>query len=96
MGYTPSTARDLAMLALQHIAADDEQVAALLAATGLRAQDLRQAVAEPGFALSLLDFLLEDDRRVLDFAETARIRPEEVMAARTVLAGPGSYGWEAD
>lgn len=96
MSYTPQAARDLALRALPHIAADDELVEALLAMTGLRPQDLRQAVSDPGFALSLLDFLLEDDQRVLRFAQAAGIRPEEVMSARIALAGPGSHGWEAD
>ncbi|SEN94577.1 Protein of unknown function [Paracoccus alcaliphilus] len=94
MSYAGAEA--LTVQALQFIASDQELVEALLAMTGLRALDLRQAAADPGFGVSLLDFLLEDDQRVLRFARSAGIAPQEVMTARTALAGPGSYGWTAD
>ena len=89
-------AETLIVQALQFIAADQELTDAFLAMSGLRAQDLRQAAADPGFGVSLLDFLLEDDERVLRFARLAGIAPQEVMSARTVLAGPGSFGWAVD
>lgn len=96
MGWTQETARDLAVEALGFIAADAEMTQDLLAGAGLQADDLRRLAASPDLGQFVLDFILEDDRRVMDFAAAAGIRPEAVMAARTVLAGPGSAGWAAD
>lgn len=94
--YSPQAAQDLALQAFQYLADDGELVEALLNATGLQPADLRQALSTPEFALSLLDFLLEDDQRVLGLADALNIPPTEVMAARIALAGPGHYGWNAD
>ncbi|RMC37867.1 DUF3572 domain-containing protein [Paracoccus alkanivorans] len=96
MSYSVAGARELAVRALVHIADRPELASALLAGSGLKPEALRQAAESPDFCLHILDFLLEDDSRVLDFAQALAIRPEEVMAARTALGGPGSYGWEPD
>lgn len=94
--YSSQAAHDLALQAFQYLAGDDELVQALLASTGLQPADLRQALSTPEFSLSLLDFLLEDDQRVLGLADALNISPQEVMGARIALAGPGHYGWSVD
>lgn len=94
MSYSPQAARDLALQVLEFMGQNTDLSAAFLAGSGLRAQDLRAAASDSGFALSLLDFLCEDDSRVLAFAQFAAIAPDRVMAARMVLAGPGSHGWD--
>ena len=43
--------------------------------------------AQPEFPVFVLDFLLEQDQRVLDFAQAAGLRPERVQMARAVLGG---------
>ena len=65
-----------------------------LGATGLQPQDLRQAAGNPDIALHVLDYLLEDDQRVLEAAADLQVVPGDLLQARTALAGPGSYGWE--
>lgn len=96
MSYSAAAAQELAVKALIHIADHPDLASALLASSGLRPEALRQAAQDPDFCTHVLDFLLEDDRRVLDFARSMSIRPEEVLTARTALGGPGSFGWEAD
>lgn len=96
MAFSKAAAQELAVEALLYLADRPELTEALLASTGLQAQDLRRAAAEPEFCLHVLDFLVEDDALVIEFAEAANIRPEQVMTARTALAGPGSYGWEPE
>lgn len=96
MSYDRRAAEDLAMRALSHIAERPDLVTALFASSGLSAEMLRKAAESPDFHAHLLEFLLEDDRRVIDFAQAEGIRPEDVLTARTALAGPGSFGWEAD
>lgn len=88
---TPHAARNLSDNALHFIASDPELTAAMLAASGSDAGCLRQMAARPEFATFLLDFLLEEDARVLAFASAAGVRPEDVMAARHALSGPEDW-----
>lgn len=96
MSYSVRAAEELALKALSHIAEQPELISALFASSGLDSETLREAAKSPDFHAHLLDFLLEDDRRVLDFAQAIGIRPEDVLTARTVIGGPGSFGWEPD
>lgn len=96
MSYSRQPAEDLAMTVLLHVLQNPDLAERLLAESGLQAEALRGAAGDPEFRVSVLEFLLADDARVVDFSRASGIRPEEVLAARTALAGPGSFGWEAD
>ena len=65
---TGHEARDIADAGFSHIAADAELIEALLAQSGSDVAGLRAMAARPEFAVFVLDFLLEQDQRVLDFA----------------------------
>ncbi|WJS85570.1 DUF3572 domain-containing protein [Paracoccus sp. TOH] len=84
---TPREARDIADSGFAHIAAEPDLVAALLAQSGSDVAGLRAMAVRPEFALFVLDFLLEQDQRVLDFVQAAGLRPERVQMARAVLGG---------
>lgn len=96
MAYSGAGAKELATQALLFLSERPDMISGFLGSSGMRPEDLRQSVGSASFCISVLDFLLEDDRRVLDFAQNNGIRPEEVLTARTALAGPGSFGWEAE
>ncbi|TGN52943.1 DUF3572 family protein [Paracoccus liaowanqingii] len=96
MAFSQEQARDLAMQTLILLVDRPEDLTQFMEASGLRPADLRDMAARPDIALYLLDFLVEDDARILSFAEALDLRPQDIMTARTALAGPGSYGWEAD
>ena len=82
-----SEARDIADQGFQHIAGDAELVSGLLAQSGTDVAGLRAMAGRPEFAQFVLDFLLEQDQRVLDFAASAGIQPQRVVMARAVLGG---------
>ena len=84
---TGHEARDIADAGFSHIAADAELIEALLAQSGSDVAGLRAMAGRPEFAQFVLDFLLQEDDRVLDFAASAGIRPERVQMARAVLGG---------
>lgn len=94
MTYTRESAQDLATSALVYLAQRPDLIEGFLGQTGLEADDLRCVAGSPDIALHVLDYLLEDDRRVLDAAADMGIAPGDLMQARTALAGPGSYGWQ--
>ncbi len=84
---TGQEARDIADTGFSHIAAEPELIEALLAQSGSDVAGLRAMASRPEFAVFVLDFLLEQDQRVLDFAASAGIRPERVQMARAILGG---------
>lgn len=86
MAVSLQGARELAGMAIGFIAADATLTSALLDASGMRPEDLRAAAGKPEFDQFLLDFLLQDDQRVLDFSASTGIRPESVLHAREILA----------
>lgn len=83
----PREAREIADAGFVHIAADAELIGALLAQSGSDVAGLRAMAQRPEFAQFVLDFLLEYDQRVLDFAADAGISPQRVQMARAVLGG---------
>jgi hypothetical protein len=96
MAISSERAHELATEILLALAERPEELSHFLDASGLQPNDLRQIAARPDIAVFLLDFVVESDERVYDFAQNLKLRPQDIMAARTALGGPGSYGWEAD
>jgi len=90
---TPERAEALGALALGWIAADPETLGAFMGAAGLDPAALRRRAAEPEFLGFVLDFVLEDDARVLGVAAEAGVRPEAVAAARAALPGGDAPFW---
>lgn len=86
---TPLAARAIADKALGYIAADTGLTGALLAASGAGPEALRAMAEAPEFAVFVLEFLLDDDDRVLGFATAEGLRPDSVLSARAALEGPG-------
>lgn len=86
---TPLEARAIAEAALDHLARDPDLLGSLMAQSGLDPAGLRTLLAqEGGEAAGLaLDFILEQDARVLALAREAGIAPERVAMARAVLGG---------
>ncbi|THD43227.1 MAG: DUF3572 family protein [Bradyrhizobium sp.] len=77
----------MAIDALGFLAEDADRLSRFLALSGLGPDNLRQAAAEPGFLLAVLDHLAGDERLLIAFAEARGIAPDRVAAARERLAG---------
>ena len=78
--------------ALVFLAGEPALLDACLAQSGLAADDLRARAADPQLLGFLLDFLLQSDAWVQDFAAAAGLRPEDVARARITLDG-GTPHW---
>ena len=81
-----SGAESLAIEALSFLAGEPERISRFLTISGLEAQNLREAAAEPGFLGGVLAYLTEDESLLLAFAANAGLKPEAVMRAREVLS----------
>ncbi len=86
-------AETLALRALGWIVGSEEMLPAFLGATGLSAADLGSRTAEPELLVSVLDFLLLDDARVIAFCDAAGYGYGEPLAARRALPGGEEPHW---
>ena len=88
---TRDEAEAIAIAALGFIAADSDRLSRFLALTGLDPTGLRQAAAEPGFHLAILDHIAGHEPDLLAFAAQASLPPDRVAAARQILAGDENW-----
>ena len=83
----------LAQAALVWLAGEPRLLGLFLSQSGADPGALRGLAADPAFLGSVLDFLLEDDGRVLAFAAAAGHRPEDVGRRRAALPGGATPDW---
>ena len=79
-------ASGVAIEALSFVASDPILFNRFLRLTGLELENIRQAAGEPLFLAGVLDFVLNDEKTLHDFAARADLPPERVVDARRTLA----------
>ena len=65
---------------------DDERAARYLSVTGLDPDTLRAGLGDPAVLASALDFLANHEPDLVRAAEALALTPEELVAARDILA----------
>jgi hypothetical protein len=83
----PADAETLALIALAHVAADEELLPRFLALSGLDLDDLRARAQDPAMLGAVLDFLLAHEPDLVRFAELQEIAPAAIAKARRALPG---------
>jgi hypothetical protein len=83
----------VAVAALAWIAGNDDMLNRFLALTGIGAEQIRQAAAEPGFLAGVLDFLLAHEPSLMAFCNETETDPEVVSRAREQLMGNPGNEW---
>ena len=82
----------LAVQALGFIAEEPQSLSRFLDTSGIAADGIRAAAAEPGFLAGVLAYMLTDENLLRAFADRAGIDPAEVARAASALGG----AWERD
>ena len=82
----------LAIQALGFLAEEPERLEGFLSATGMAAEDVRGAAADPSFLQGILDHMLGNEQLLLGFADSAAIDPADIGKARRALGGT----WERE
>jgi hypothetical protein len=70
-----------------------DDVAALLALSGIGPAELRRRAAEPEFLGFVLDFVLADEERARSFAEAHGLGADAAFRARAALPGGDAPDW---
>jgi hypothetical protein len=82
-------AEDIAVKALTLLTGDQERLARFLALTGLGPETICAAAGSPGFLKAVLDHIAGHEDLLVGLADEMGTRPETIVEARRVLAGPG-------
>lgn len=90
---TGDEAEFVAIHALGHIAADEDLLGDFLDRSGLAPDELRARAADPVFLGFVLEYLLNDEPRLLAFCEESGLAPELPAAARRALPGGEEHHW---
>lgn len=88
-GRSPAGLEDgqrLAIDALAFIASHEDLTQRFLEFTGLEAGQLRAEAENPAFLVGVLDFILANEKDVIDFASVVAIEPRQIGVRRNALA----------
>ena len=92
MAQSEAQAEEIAVAALGFIAADPELLSRFLALTGIEPQAIRTVASEPGFLAGVMHFIVAHEPTLIEFAQTAGLKPEAVLAAmRRLPQGDDRY-----
>ena len=78
----------VAIQAVSFIGGDTELLGRFLAESGLGPETLRRAASDSQFLVSVLDFVMRDDKTVNAFAAASGLHPTNVAAAHQALSDP--------
>jgi hypothetical protein len=72
---------------LSFLAEDHDRLGRFLAITGLEGQDIRNAAAQPGFFLAVVDYVMQDEAALQVFCANEGLNPSLIAKVRQRLAG---------
>jgi hypothetical protein len=82
---TKDAAEEIAVDAMTFLVSDHDLMERFLALTGLTPETVRVAARQPGFLANVLRHILESEPVLMEFAEHAQLRPEDVVSAARAL-----------
>ena len=82
-----AAAETVALRALEFLVSEEAALRGFMARSGATADDLRAGAGDPRFLVGILDFLLEDDERLLTFCDRAGVTPARIQRAHAALSG---------
>lgn len=77
----------LGIQALTFIAMEPERLGRFLAISGIGPDSLRAAAKDPGFIRGVLDYIMGNEKELMEFTEFLSVEPSAVGQARAALGG---------
>ena len=90
---TPEAAQVVAIQALGWLVGNNELLPVFMGSTGISAEDLKASLEDTSLLVSVMDFILMEDQRVLDFCEVAGFDPHKLQSVRHALPGGEMVHW---
>ncbi len=90
MKFTSPSAEESSIIALKFIsfiASDETRCERFSSLTGMTFQDLKDGAKKPEFQGFVLEYALQDESLILEFAGMENINPQILIAARLALPG---------
>lgn len=91
---TPLNSKEAASIAisgLMHLANEPDTLSNFLSSTGVSPDELRECIDQPAFLTGVLDFFMNDEKILLEFAKAKNLNPEHISIARQLIAGPENF-----
>jgi hypothetical protein len=85
-------AETIALKVVHFILTDDEMQQNFLNSTGILPLDFESAIKDPGFLGGVLDFLLANEDKLIEFCTENEITPEEPSRVRRLFPG-ATFGY---
>jgi hypothetical protein len=80
-------AEAFAIHAVAHLASQEDGLERFSALSGIGIDEIRQRLGDADFLGAVLDYVLYDDKLVIEISEAAAMPPEAVLQARRLLPG---------
>lgn len=84
---TYEQAEYIALQALVYITADEDILLAYLKLSGMSLENLRNCASDPVILGSILDYFLQNEKRLIAFCDEYEILPPQIALARKSLPG---------
>lgn len=81
-------AEETAAAVLGWMAGEPDMLQRFLALSGVAPDQIRSAIADPGFLAGMIDFIMGHEPTLLAFCEATGTKPETVIAAHQHYSGP--------
>ena len=79
--------------AVSYVISEDTLRDRFMAVSGVDSESIRERLSEPDFLVSVLDFLIQHEPDLIDFAESSKLPPEQVVGAWRSLGGGIGQEW---
>lgn len=73
--------------ALSHMAKHEEILMAYMNLSGITPEELKNSAADPATLGSILDYFLQNEKKLITFCQAIEVAPEQLKKARQYLPG---------
>lgn len=84
---------DFTVFALQFLKNDENTLSSFITQTGFGTDDIIKQVRSAYFQEALLDFLLEDDQRIIAFCTSLHVDPNSLLRLHATLPSNTTPHW---
>ncbi|TQV69550.1 DUF3572 family protein [Aliiroseovarius halocynthiae] len=93
VNVTSDQAERIALNMLVWLVSNDELLPVFMGATGAGQDDLRERAGDPEFLAAMLDFLMMDDRWIIQACDAQGLAYDQILRIRKAMPGGAEMHW---